>query len=113
MEPHGENELIFQINDEVFSLDTDCMEMSDIKSCKGKNVLYNLYKYKVNNYLFLEDNKYAAEYIINLINNGSINIQDPLEIIYQILNDDKIVIYEADKNKSGTSGKLQDYQIFK
>ena len=76
-------------------------------------ILYNFCKYKLNNYLFLEDNKYAAQYIINLINNGSINIQDPLELIYKIFNDDKIVIHKADKDESGPSGKLQDYQIFK
>lgn len=61
--------------------------------------------------MFLENNNYAVKYILNLINNGSINLQEPLQIIYKIINDEQVVIYEMlNKEKFGQSklGQIEE-----
>lgn len=51
-------------------------------------------------YIFLEDNIYAANYIMNLINNESLILEEPLQIIYKIINNEKFIIYKADDEES-------------
>ncbi|XP_024876578.1 uncharacterized protein LOC112468781 [Temnothorax curvispinosus] len=75
------DELTFQLNDDIFCFNTKKMKIKDVKSIK-------------------EDDKYAVKYLINLIENEFINLQDPLQIIYKIVNNEQIVIYEADKEES-------------